>query len=82
MTTLQQLWVILLEPFTEDMDFVLRAFFRQKSLLPQGYEPLSSRVVFQLVRTHTKTPSFGSYFPATAARARGASTCSPLALNF
>ena len=82
MTTLQQLRVILLEPFTEGLDFILRAFFRQKLLLPQGYEPLPSGVVFQLVRTHTKTPSFGSYFPATAARARGTSTCSPLALKF
>jgi hypothetical protein len=53
MAALQQPRVILLEPFTEDLDFILRAFFRQKSLLPQGYEPLPSGVVFQLVGTHT-----------------------------
>jgi hypothetical protein len=45
--TFQQLWVILFEPSTKDRDFVLRAFFWQESLLPQGSEPLSSLAVFQ-----------------------------------
>jgi hypothetical protein len=48
MATLQQLWVILFEPFTKDQYFVFRAFFWQESLLPQGYEPLPSVAVFQL----------------------------------
>jgi hypothetical protein len=53
MATLQQLWVILFEPSTEGQDFVLRAFFRQESLLPQRYDPLPSLAVFQLGGTHT-----------------------------
>jgi len=63
---LQQLRVILLEPFTEDLDFIFRAFFGQKSLLPQGYEPLPSGMVFQLVRTHTQI-ILRFLFPRTAA---------------
>jgi hypothetical protein len=53
MATLQQLWVILLEPSTEGQDFVLRAFFWQESLLPQRYDPLPSLAVSQLGGAHT-----------------------------
>jgi hypothetical protein len=52
-TTLQQLWLILFEPSTKDRHFVFRAFFWQESLLPQGSEPLSSRMIFQFRGSHT-----------------------------
>jgi hypothetical protein len=50
---LQQLRVILFEPSTKGQDFVLCAFFWQESLLPQGYKPLFSRMVFQFRGSHT-----------------------------